>query len=247
MTIRTDGIVIREQQTGEQDRLVTVLTRENGIIKAFVNGGRNPKNKNVAATGLLCYSDFSIEKTKKDVFIIKEATFREVFFALRENIISLSLAQYFAELTYELAPREEDSSEFLSLLLNAVFLVTKGKKDMRLIKAVTELRMLSVSGYMPSLVACASCCRYESEKMYFDLNSGELFCEECNLKSSLQPLSLTTVSAMRHICFSEPRKIFSFSIPEADLSDLSFVAEIYLRNITARKYKTLDFYKMMTS
>ena len=58
MILRTDGIVIREQMTGEQDRLITILTRENGIIKGFVNGGRNPKNKNVAATGLLCYSDF---------------------------------------------------------------------------------------------------------------------------------------------------------------------------------------------
>lgn len=247
MILRTDGIVIREQTTGEQDRLVTILTREKGIIKGFVNGGRNPKNKNVAATGLLCYSDFSIEKTKRDIFVVKEATAKEVFFSLRENIVTLSLAQYFAELTYELGPREENSSEFLSLLLNAIFLVTQGKKDMRLIKSVAELRMLSLSGYMPSLVACASCGNYESENMYFDMNSGELFCEECNLKNSLQKLSLTTVSAMRYICFSEPQKIFSFTIPEEDLSDLSFVTEIYLRNITMRKYKTLDFYKMMTN
>lgn len=247
MILRTDGIVIREQMAGEQDRLITLLTRENGIIKGFVNGGRNPKNKNVAATGLLCYSDFSIEKSKRDVYVIKEATAKEVFFSLRENIISLSLAQYFAELTYELAPREEAAPEFLSLLLNAVFLITQGKKDAALIKAVTELRMLCLSGYMPPPVACASCGQYESENMYFDLHSGELFCEECNLRSSLQKLSLTTVSAMRHICFSEPRKIFSFTIPEEDLSDLSFVSEIYLKNITNRKYKTLDFYKMMTN
>ena len=247
MILRTDGIVIREQMTGEQDRLITILTRENGIIKGFVNGGRNPKNKNVAATGLLCYSDFSIEKTKRDVYIIKEATAKEVFFSLRENIVSLSLAQYFAELTYELAPREENSADFLSLLLNAVFLITQEKKPMALIKSVTELRMLCLSGYMPSLVACASCGQYESENMYFDLHSGELYCEECSVRSSLQKLSLTTVSAMRHICFSEPQRIFSFTIPEKDLSDLSFISEIYLRNITNRKYKTLDFYKMMTN
>lgn len=247
MVLRTDGIVIREQTTGEQDRLVTLLTREKGIIKGFVNGGRNPRNKNVAATGLLCYSDFSIEKTKRDVYVIKEATAKEVFFSLRENIVALSLAQYFAELTYELAPREEDSSEFLSLLLNAVFLVTKAQKDMSIIKAATELRMLCLSGYMPSLVACANCGQYESENMYFDLNSGELFCEECNLKSSLQKLSLGTVSAMRFICFSEPKKIFSFNLPREDLDNLSWVTEIYLKNITNRKYKTLDFYKMMTS
>ena len=45
MILRTDGIVIREQSTGEQDRLITILTREHGIGKGFVNGARNPKNK----------------------------------------------------------------------------------------------------------------------------------------------------------------------------------------------------------
>ena len=54
MNIKTDGIILRETMTGEQDRLVTVLTRSNGVIKAFVNGARNPKNKNVSSTGLLC-------------------------------------------------------------------------------------------------------------------------------------------------------------------------------------------------
>ena len=118
---------------------------------------------------------------------------------------------------------------------------------MRIIKSATELRLLCLSGYMPDLVACGECGCFESDTMYFDLNSGELFCEECSLKGSLQKLSLSTVSAMRFICFSESKKIFSFSIPEEDLSDLSFVTEIYLRNITSRKYKTLEFYKMMTS
>ncbi len=247
MTLRTDGMVIREQMTGEQDRLVTILTRENGIIRGFVNGGRNPRNKNVGATGLLCYSDFSIEKTKNDIYVIKEATAKQLFFSLRENIVSLSLAQYFAELTYELAPREENSAEFLSLLLNAVYLVSQNKKDLALIKSVTELRMLCLSGYMPGIVSCNNCGQYESEKMYFDIHTGELFCEECNLRSSLQQLSLSVVSAMRFISFSEPQKIFSFSLPANELESLSWVTECYLKNITNRKYKTLEFYKMMTS
>lgn len=247
MIIRTDGIVIREHMTGEQDRLITLLTREKGIITAFVNGGRNPKNKNVAATGLLCYSDFSIEKTRRDIYVIKEATAKEVFFSLRENIVSLSLAQYFAELTYELAPREEEAADFLSLLLNAVFLVAKGTKEEKLIKAATELRMLCLSGFMPSVVSCALCDSFESEKMHFDLHTGEIYCDDCKTKSSLHELSLSVVSAMRYICFSDAKKLYSFTIPKEDLENLSFITEIYLKNITNRKYKTLDFYKTMTS
>ena len=40
MQINTDGLIIREQSIGESDRLVTVLTREQGILRAFVRGAK---------------------------------------------------------------------------------------------------------------------------------------------------------------------------------------------------------------
>ena len=80
MIIKTDGVVIREQTTGERDRLVTLLTRKLGVIRAFVNGVRSPKSRNSASTGLLCYSDFVIEQKKSGVYTVAEATAKEVFF-----------------------------------------------------------------------------------------------------------------------------------------------------------------------
>lgn len=245
MNIKTDGIILRETMTGEQDRLVTVLTRSNGVIKAFVNGARNPKNKNVSSTGLLCYSDFMINKSQKGVYVIREATAKEMFFSLRDDIVNLSLAQYFAELTYELSPREEDSSEFLSLILNSLYLLSTGKRNRKIIKAVIELRMLTLAGYMPSLICCENCGAYESDIMYFSPYTGELYCELCRGAQKLSRLSLATVTAMRHICFSTSDKIFNFKLPKEHLTDLSDISERYLINITSRKYKTLAFYKTM--
>ncbi len=246
MLIKTDGLVIREQTTGEQDRLITILTRSNGVIRAFSNGGRNPKNKNVSATGLLCFSDFSIAQTGKGVYVIKEASAKEIFFSLREDIVRISLAQYFAELAYELSPREENSDEFLRLILNSVYLITQGKKDPNVVKSATELRILSLAGYMPSLVACDNCGQYESEKMFFSLNTGKLWCENCKPPERTVTVSLAVVTAMRHICFSQSEKIYSFSLPKDGLMALSHVCEQYLKAVTGRNYKTLDFYKMMT-
>lgn len=246
MTIRTDGIVIREQNTGEQDRLITVLTREKGVIRAFVNGGRNPKNKNVSSTGLLCYSDFSVEKTKKDVYFIKEATSKKVFFSLRQDIVDLSLAQYLSELAGELAPREEEAGEFLPLVLNSLHLLSQKTKEPLLIKTVCELRMLTLAGYMPQLIGCNKCGAYEGERMYFDTLTGEMYCESCRSLPKLSEISSGTLAAMRHICLSDPAKIFSFNLPPEAMLSLSAVSEKYLLNTTNRKFKTLSFYKTMT-
>ena len=246
MIIKTDGIVIREQTTGERDRLVTLLTRSNGVIRAFVNGGRSPKSKNVASTGLLCYSDLVIEKKKNGVYIVTEAAPKEVFFSLRDDLVSLSLAQYFAELAAELAPREEEADEFLRVLLNAVFFVGEKKREPALIKASTELRFLSIAGYMPSIVSCCNCGKYESETMRFCVSSGRLYCDECLPNEKAAEVPLSVVTAMRHICFAETQKLFSFSLSKSSLELLCELSERYLKNVTMRTYKTLDFYKTMT-
>lgn len=246
MIINTDGLVIREQPTGERDRLVTVLTRDIGVIRAFVNGARNPKNKNAAATGLLCYSRFSIDKTSKGVYTIREATAIEVFFSLRRDIVRLSLAQYFAELAYELSPREENSEEFLRLILNAVYFISNTKKPHGLIKAATELRLLTLGGYMPSIVACDNCGTYESEKMYFSTRSGRLWCEKCLPDEKTVTVSSGIIAAMRHICFSDADKVFSFTLSKDGILALQAVSEKFLKSVTMRNYKTLDFYKEMT-
>ena len=56
MQINTDGLIIREQSIGESDRLVTVLTREQGILRAFVRGAKAMKSRSASSTQLLCYS-----------------------------------------------------------------------------------------------------------------------------------------------------------------------------------------------
>ncbi|MGN0448425.1 MAG: DNA repair protein RecO [Acutalibacteraceae bacterium] len=247
MTMKTDGIVIREQNTGDQDRLITILTREKGVIKAFANGVRNPKSKNVSTTGLFSYCDFSIEKTKRDVYIVKEATAKNMFFSLRQDVVVLSLAQYFLQLASELSPQEEPAREFLSLILNALHLLSQNQKNPLLIKAVLELRLLSLAGFMPNIVACNECGTFESEEMYFDSLTGEIFCQSCAPPSKkLCKVKLGVIRAVRHICLQENSKIFSFNLPDSQLLSLSELSESYLKNVTGHKYKTLEFYKSMT-
>ena len=246
MTMRTNGIVIREREAASGDKLITLLTDKAGVINTFVNGAKSPKSKNVSSSDLLCYSDFSLEKNKKGNFYIKEATPVNVFFELRRDIVTLCLAQYICELTDELGPREEQAGEFLPLILNSLHLLSSGNKSITLIKAVAELRMLTLSGYMPQLVGCKGCGVYESEKMYFDTFSGELFCESCRKAQKLHEISPGVLTAMRHICFSESGKIFSFSLPPEGLLELSSCVEKYLLSVTGKKFKTLDFYKKMT-
>ncbi|MBQ3136656.1 MAG: DNA repair protein RecO [Clostridia bacterium] len=244
MTILTDGIIINERPLKDKDKIITVLTRERGVISIFANGAKVGKHS--SATSLLAYSDFSLASTKGDSYVLKDAVPKQVFFRLREDLTILSLAQYFAELTYELAPREDKADAELSLILNALHLLCDGKKNISLIKSVTELRMLTLAGYMPAVECCCGCgCDFNEDEIFFDCAAGELYCEKCKNGKKLFACSPGVLTAMRYICLAPPNKIFSFSLSEDGLSALCDISEKYLRSVTRKRFKTLDFYKKM--
>lgn len=47
MKFRTEGLIIKEQNIGEQDKLVFALTKSNGVIRAFVRVQKTSKTANV--------------------------------------------------------------------------------------------------------------------------------------------------------------------------------------------------------
>lgn len=59
MKTLTEGLILREQNIGERDKLVTVLTVDKGIIKGFAKGAKNIKVKIVPVLSYLPILDFA--------------------------------------------------------------------------------------------------------------------------------------------------------------------------------------------
>ena len=248
MQIQTDGLVIGEKIVGESDRLVTLLTREEGLVRAFAPQAKNLKKSKVSSTQLLSYSQFSIYKGKTK-YVINDGQTLELFFDLRRDIAALSLAQYFCELSAHLAPEETEAGEFLRLVLNALHFLSKGTKPPLLLKSVVEMRMLSLAGYMPNLIACDHCGAYESDPMYFLPEQAILYCKDCKGEIRTKALAVApgVLTALRHTIYAEFKKLFSFSLQPEGLRQLSMISETYLLHVVGRRLQTLEFYHQMAS
>lgn len=241
MRTNTDGLILKEQNIGEKDKLVTVLTRHNGLVRAFVRGAKSVNNRKNSSTGMFCFSKLCLYKTKES-YIIDEAEPIELFFELRSDLEKLALAQYFSELIMTLVQEDEAAEEYLRLILNSLHFLAKGKMPVEQVKAITELRLMCIAGYMPNLVACDRCGEYETNTMYFDVEDGLLYCENCMSNSMLFPLDIGLIKALRHIAFSDFEKIYSFKMEDSALPDLSYITEKYLLSKLQRNFKTLEFY-----
>ncbi len=243
MQIATTGLVLRRVKVGEADQILTLLTPDLGIVSASARGSLRLKNKLFSACGLFCYSEFTLTAGRSTYFV-ESAQIRRGFHDLGQSVEGAALAAYMAELAVQLAPAPPDADEFLRLLLNCLYMTAGQRRPLRQIKAIFELRTMALGGYMPNLLACDGCGRYEGGAFLLDTREGRLLCADCARKANLPPnLDAGALHALRHICLADSGKLFNFTLKVASLNALSRTSEGYLLAHIEHVPKSLAFLK----
>lgn len=244
MQMGTRAVVLSARNMEEFDRLVVLLTEEYGLITAYAKGARRQKGTMASATEQLSYSAFQLFRNREKTYVDR-AEAETLFFGIRQEVERLALASYFCQLCRELIPEGDCQPGYLHLMMNTLTLLDRGTLPMAQLKAVFELRLLTMSGYMPDLVACAGCGGVHEGEIFFAPAAGTVFFGDCAPKerAALIPLSTGVFQGMRHILYSDFGKLFSFRLPEKALAELERASEAYLLAQVERMLPALDFYK----
>ena len=245
MQIATTGLVLRQVKVGEADRILTILTPDLGVISASARGSLRMKSPLFSATGLFCYSEFSLSSGRSH-FFVDAAQIKKVFHGVSATVEGMALASYMAEIAMELSPTpaEGEADAQLRLLLNCLYMISEHKADLRAIKAVFELRTMSECGFLPQLVCCRDCGTYDGPAFYLDPQEGCLLCAACAQKAGKTcNLDAGALFALRHICLVEDKKIFAFKISVGSLAKLAIAAEQYALTHLDKPLKSYDFLK----
>ncbi len=251
MKIRVKGIIIRESDLGEKDKVIKIFTEKHGIISAIVKRGKVLKNSGSSIAQPFAYCDFCLY-VRKNGYIVDSLEIIELFWNIREDLSSLALTQYFCELCVFWSPDESNSQELLRLLLNTLFYLANKKMNISVLKAIFELRGCSLCGYMPNLVGCVKCGDYEPNEIYFVVENGILICKSCYLTYerrsdyNVRLISHGVLSALRHIIYSKMENLFCFKISEEIQSDLCDICEKYIFAHIGFDFKSLNFYKSLS-
>ena len=174
----TTGLVLRVTETKEADKILTVLTPDMGKIPLIARGARRKNSRIAAASQLLAYSELTLYK-RGNWHMLDEASTLELFDGVRQDIVLLSLASYFAEAAEAVCAEETTSPEILSLLLNALYALCYLHKEPRLVKAAFQFRLMALAGFEPLASGCAVCGREEPEAPMLDVVHGVVHCGGC--------------------------------------------------------------------
>ena len=244
----TRGLVLREVNYREGDKILTVLAQGQGKLTVKAAGCRGKNSPLAAGAQLLVYSEMTLCDFRGR-WALREASTLADFRALRSDLSLLSLGSYFAEVAEAVGEEGVETPGLLSLVLNALYALETLKKPEKLVKAAFELKVCCLAGYEPLADACAVCGRAEPRAPMLHLAEGVLHCGACRRELGegiALPLDAPALSALRYIVYGDPKRLFSFTLPPGSLDILAGVAEGYLLTQLERGFRTLDFYKTLS-
>ncbi len=243
MFYTTKGLVLRETQYKDNDKLLSLLTRELGLVTAKARGVKRKNSPLRSGCQLLTYSEFTLYE-RNGYYTVNEAEPLSLFSALRQDIELLSLGSYFAQVLETVSATEPD--ELLSLGLNSLYALDTLHKPQGMVKAVFELRLMCLAGFAPMLEGCGCCGSPRADR--FQIQEGTLLCPVCaEMAGGGEAVTLTpgVLAAMRHISGCDRRRLFSFTLPQASLEVLGNVTERFLLAQLGQGFPALSFYKRL--
>ena len=113
---RLKGLCIKASPLGENDRLITLLTDELGIVRLAAPGARRPKSS-LSAASPLTYLSLQIFG-KRDLKAVRQIKIIKSYNGLGKNIECLAAAQAITELTFLLVGNNDEQQNYLSCVLS---------------------------------------------------------------------------------------------------------------------------------
>ncbi len=253
--ITVHGLNVRETETGEYDKIITLVTQEMGKITVTGKGVKSLKSRHMVACQPFAYSTFVLKKSKK-FWYIEESECIECFYGLRADLDRLALSAYVCDVLCDVSVENAPDAQLLRLTLNTLYAISS-RTDVPLskIKAAFELRMAAECGFCPELSFCDVCGCEPSGDIYLDVMNGRLLCFDCKPRAEKEEeliegtarlyyiITRDVLMAMRYIISCPQAKILSFNLDEDGMYILGKVTEGYLVNHLEHPFSTLDFYK----
>ena len=225
-TIKMSGIIISENNLGDYDKMLTMLTPGLGKISCVAKGARRPKSALLAGTQLFCFGEYLMYKGA-NTYNINSCDTIEVFYNLRTDLDKLNYAIEITKIIRNVTEENENCYKILQLFLNTLYTLSETDKNPELIICIFKLKLLCLLGFTPRIKECVSCKEQEKIK-YFSIKDNGFKCENCGkLDKGAISMSESTISAIKYIVMAPAKKLYSFNLKDESLNELKLITKLY--------------------
>ena len=229
---------------GENDRILTLFTREYGKVSAVAKGARRGKSRLSGATDLFTHSRLLLG-TGKNLDVISQCEIAHSFPELRLDLERLARATYFCELLDRMTLERDamTSQELFDLTLSALRLLQRADGYLDGVVHAYELHLLALIGYAPVLDRCVKCGELlERRQIGFSPSLGGTLCNADRYKADdAVSLSLESVETMQNLLAEDSEDLLRLHPTPKAAAEIDRALRWFVRARVDRDLKSADF------
>lgn len=230
------GIILSENNLGDFDKMLTMLTPGIGKISCVAKGARRPKSALLAGTQIFCFGEFLMYKGA-NTYHINSVEPIEIFYNIRTDLDKLEYAVHINKIIQDVTDENQNSFYILQLFLNTLYTISETDKNRKLILSIFKLRLLCILGFTPNVNACVNC-KEKDGLCFFSIRDNGLKCEACSKQDkSCIKISNGTLNAIRYTVMAPAKKLFSFDVKDDVLEEFKLVTKLYFNEKLEKEYK----------
>ncbi|MFT4259064.1 DNA repair protein RecO [Microbacterium sp.] len=155
-TYRDEAVILRTHKLGEADRIVTMLSRGHGKIRAVAKGVRRTSSKFGARLEPFMVADVQLYQGRSLDIVQQAESLGAYGTDIAVHYDRFTAANAMVETADRLSDAEATPEQYL-LLVGGLRALARGEHAPRSILDSYLLRVMALSGWAPSLDSCARC------------------------------------------------------------------------------------------
>ena len=210
-TYTVTGMVLSAAPVGDYDKLVVLLTRERGKIRAFARGARRPGSALMAAANAFAFGEFQIYEGRTS-YTMSQASIQNYFGELMTDFEGACYGQYFLEFADYYTRENADGSDFLKLAYQSLRALLMPSLPRKLVRYIYELKAMTYSGECP-----------QTFEQFSDWN-----------------LNPSTEYALQYVVAASVEKLYTFLLTEEVFAEFARVVTWLRKHYVEHRFKSLE-------
>lgn len=201
----TFAIVLSRINYSESDRIVNVITKDDGKLTLMAKGSRKIKSKLAAGIELLSVNEIVFIKGKSDISTLVSSRPIEFFSEISKDLNRINVAYKYLQI---IDKNTEDNADedYFELLKDSLIFLNSSENDSDQCYQYFLSKLINISGFSPNLITDSNSNKLDQDKKYnFDVSEMN-FTESSNGKFNVK-----SIKYLRLLFSNSPESVFKIS------------------------------------
>ncbi len=237
--IKTSAMVIRTADFKDADRMLTLLTKDFGLMSAKVKSAKKQTSKLFSGSNLFCCGNYEFYE-KNGHYGVRGCSITHSFQKLAEDYDAYSAACFIADAAAKVAQEQYPAPKLFALVVNALFALETAAEPDTVICYFIQ-RLLYIEGLYPGTDECVLC--GERQTTHFSGEHGGTVCARCAKLHGGERTGNDVLEALRSMAGVIPKDIGSLRIEKEAAARLKRLLVSYLENALSGPLKASKYIK----